>query len=58
MVGLVRHAALPIEARATGKRCWAGAVSRRLAAIIAAEVRGYSWTKKERSRVSEACATI
>ena len=43
MVGLVRHAALPIEARASGEAMLGGeAVSRQLAAIIAADVSGYS----------------
>ena len=43
MLGVVRRAALPLEARATGERSWAReTVSRRLAAIIAAEVVGYS----------------
>ncbi len=43
MLGLVRRAALPIEARATGEAILgAETVSRRLAAIIAADVAGYS----------------
>ena len=43
MVGLVGHAALPIEARATGEAMLGGeAVSRRLATIIATDVSGYS----------------
>jgi len=43
MLGLVRRAALPIEARATGEAMLGGeAVSRRLAAIIAADGAGYS----------------
>jgi hypothetical protein len=56
MVGLVRHAALPIEARATGEAMLGGeAVSRRLAAIIVTDITVYSrlmeGTKKERSRL-------
>ena len=43
MLGLVRRAAIPIEARATGEAMLGGeAVSGRLAAIIAADVAGYS----------------
>ena len=42
MLDLVRRAALPIEARATGEAMLGGeAVSRRLTAIIAADVAGY-----------------
>jgi class 3 adenylate cyclase len=43
MLDLMRRAALPIEARATGEAILgAEAVSRTLAAIIAADVAGYS----------------
>ena len=43
VLDLIRRAALPIEARATGEAILgAETVSRRLAAIIAAEVAGYS----------------
>jgi class 3 adenylate cyclase len=43
MLDLIRRAALPIEARATGEATLgAETVSRRLAAIIAADVAGYS----------------
>jgi len=41
MLGLVRHAALRIEARATGERCGGRTVSRRLVAIMAANVAAY-----------------
>ena len=39
MLGVVRRAALPYRGAPPAKRCWAGAVLRRLAAIGA--VRGY-----------------
>jgi class 3 adenylate cyclase len=43
MLGVLRRAALPVESRAAGEACWAGeAVLRRLAAILAADVAGYS----------------
>ena len=43
VLDLIRRAALPIEARATGEAILgAETVSRRLAAIIAADVAGYS----------------
>jgi adenylate cyclase len=43
MVGVVRRAALPLEARAGGEAMLSGeAVSRRLAAVLAADVDGYS----------------
>jgi adenylate cyclase len=43
MLGVVRRAELPLEARATGEPVLGGeAVSRRLAAIVAADVAGYS----------------
>jgi class 3 adenylate cyclase len=43
MLDLIRRAALPIEARATGEAILgAETVSRRLTAIIAADVAGYS----------------
>jgi class 3 adenylate cyclase len=43
MLDLIRRAALPIEARATGEAILgAETVSRRLAAIIAADVASYS----------------
>jgi class 3 adenylate cyclase len=43
MLDLIRRAALPIEARAAGEAILgAETVSRRLAAIIAADVAGYS----------------
>jgi hypothetical protein len=63
MLDLIRRAALPIEPRATGEAILgAETVSRRLAAIIAADVASYSQRveaeRKKRSRVSEACATI
>jgi class 3 adenylate cyclase len=41
MLGLVRHAALPIEARATGEAVRGRTVSRRLVAIMAANVTAY-----------------
>ena len=43
MLGVVRRAALPLEARAGGEAMLSGeAVSRRLAAILSADVAGYS----------------
>jgi adenylate cyclase len=43
MLGVVRRAALPLEARAGGEAMLSGeAVSRRLAAVLAADVEGYS----------------
>lgn len=43
MIDLIRRAALPIETRATGEAILgAETVSRRLAAIIAADIAGYS----------------
>jgi hypothetical protein len=63
MLDLIRRATLPIEARAPGKRFWARRRfregSRRSMPPMSPVIHG-SWrrTKKKRSRVSEACATI
>ena len=58
-----RRAALPLEARAGGEAMLSGeAVSRRLAAILAADLAGYSRLmeadEEGRSRVPKACAAM